>query len=164
MTVAAPPVPSTTLHENGPVHAHGPVNPMTLPRFHPIAMNPNQHMPPDPAMQHHFRPYPPPPPQQHPHLPHSAQEPGLHPSHIEHIEARLRQLENEEAARMATRSQLLAIRKREDEDFRRMTENAEAEEEVFTFDKLDCKSKKTDRRRTSGDNGNDSRENPWVLG
>lgn len=83
-------------------------------------------------MQHHFRPYPPPPPQQHPHPPHPAQEPGLHPSHIEHIEARLRQLENEEAARMATRSQLLAIRKREDEDFRRMTENAEAEEEVFT--------------------------------
>lgn len=133
MTVAAPPVPPTTLHENA-VHAHGPVNPMTLPRFHPIAMNPNQPMPPDPAMQHPFRPFPPPaPPQQHPHPhPHPVQDSGLHPSQIDHIEARLRQLENEEAARMAARSQLLAIRKREDEDFRRMTESAEAEEEVFT--------------------------------
>lgn len=52
------------------------------------------------------------------------------PSHIDQIDARLRQLEHEEAARMAARSHLLAIRKREDEEFRRMTESAEAEEEV----------------------------------
>lgn len=79
---------------------------------------------------HHFRPFhhpPPPPPMQDSGPPPPS---GLHPSHIDHIEARLRQLENEEAARMAARSQLLAIRKREDEDFRRMTENAEVEEEV----------------------------------
>lgn len=31
---------------------------------------------------------------------------------------------------MASRSQILAMRKREDEDFRRVTENAELEEEV----------------------------------
>ena len=31
---------------------------------------------------------------------------------------------------MAARSHLLALRKREDEEFRRMTESAEAEEEV----------------------------------
>lgn len=55
--------------------------------------------------------------------------PGQPPS-IDHIEARLKQLEQEEAARMAARSQILAIRKREDEEFRRMTEHAEAEEEV----------------------------------
>lgn len=137
MTVA-PPVPPS-VHENslnGSVHANGPMNPMALPRFHPIAMNP----PPEAAaMQnsHHYRPFHPPPPppsqQQQQHGP--VQEsgpapPGLHPVHIDHIEARLRQLENEDAARMAARSQLLAIRKREDEDFRRMTESAEAEEEV----------------------------------
>lgn len=34
---------------------------------------------------------------------------------------------------MAARSQLLAIRKREDEEFRRMTESAEAEEEVYSY-------------------------------
>lgn len=55
--------------------------------------------------------------------------PGV--SNMDHIEARLRQLEHEEAARMAARSHLLAIRKREDEEFRRMTENAEVEEEVW---------------------------------
>jgi hypothetical protein len=32
---------------------------------------------------------------------------------------------------MAARGHLLAIRKREDEEFRRMTENAEVEEEVW---------------------------------
>ena len=134
MTVAAPPVPPS-VHENGfngSVHsAHGPVNPMTLPRFHPIAMNPNQPMPPEATMQnppHHFRPFPPPPP---PMQQDSGPPPaGVHPAHIDNIELRLRQLEGEEAARMAARSQLLAIRKREDEDFRRMTENAEVEEEV----------------------------------
>ena len=125
MTVAPPVAPS--VHENslnGSVHTNGPVNPMALPRFHPIAMNP----PPE-ALYRQFHP-PPPPPQQQQHAP--VQEPGaaLHPAHIDHIEARLRQLENEDAARMAARSQLLAIRKREDEDFRRMTESAEAEEEV----------------------------------
>lgn len=133
MTVA-PPVPPS-VHENGlngSVHANGPINPMALPRFHPIAMNP----PPEAAMHNaHYRSShpPPPPPQQHRHAPvqESGPAPGLHPVHIDHIEARLRQLENEDAARMAARSQLLAIRKREDEDFRRMTESAEAEEEVY---------------------------------
>ncbi|KAF9886668.1 hypothetical protein FE257_011182 [Aspergillus nanangensis] len=73
----------------------------------------------------HFRPFPPPPPI------HEAGPPGPvpHPGHMDHIESRLRQLEHEEASRMAARSHLLAVRKREDEDFRRMTENAEAEEE-----------------------------------
>lgn len=52
---------------------------------------------------------------------------------MEQIEARLRQLEHEEMNRMAARSHLLAIRKREDEEFRRMTESAEAEEEVPVF-------------------------------
>lgn len=65
-------------------------------------------------MQEHGPPGPP---------PHSA-------SPLDHIEARLKQLEQEEAARMAARSHLLAIRKREDEEFRRVTENAEFEEEV----------------------------------
>lgn len=142
MTVATPVPPS--VHENGlngsvhAHHAHGPLNPMTLPRFHPIAMNPNQSIPPEAAaMQntHHFRPFPHPPPPPHGPVQDSGPPPpaGLHPAHIDHIEARLRQLEGEEAARMAARSQLLAIRKREDEDFRRMTESAEAEEEVYSY-------------------------------
>ncbi|KAJ5112406.1 hypothetical protein N7532_000451 [Penicillium argentinense] len=76
-------------------------------RYHPIAMNPNP--PPHPQM--------PPPDQMHT------------PSSLEQIEARLRQLEHEEMTRMATRSHILAARKREDEDFRRLTESAEAEEE-----------------------------------
>lgn len=60
------------------------------------------------------------------------QEPVPHPATpLDHIEARLKQLEQEEAARMASRSHLLAMRKREDEDFRRLTENAELEEEVW---------------------------------
>ncbi|KAL4880783.1 hypothetical protein BJY04DRAFT_70705 [Aspergillus karnatakaensis] len=126
MTVAAPPVPP--VHENGmnggiPGHH---VN-MTLPRFHPIAMNPGQQVPPE-SMVHghqHFRHFPPPPMQE--------QGPPGPPtpigSGIDQIEARLRQLEHEEATRMAARSHLLAMRKREDEEFRRMTENAEVEEE-----------------------------------
>ncbi|KAI9372103.1 hypothetical protein BJX61DRAFT_467936 [Aspergillus egyptiacus] len=131
MTLAAPPVPP--VHEsgmNGTMSGHH-VN-MSLPRFHPIAMNPSQPGPPDPMMHshQHYRHYPPPlpmqeqgPPPQGPPTPH-----GQVPS-IDHIEARLRQLEHEEAARMAARSHMLAIRKREDEEFRRMTESAEAEEE-----------------------------------
>ncbi|KKK27090.1 hypothetical protein ARAM_000033 [Aspergillus rambellii] len=128
MTVAAPPVPP--VHENGlngSVPGHH-VN-MSLPRFHPIAMNPNQPVPPESMMHghHHFRPFPPPPPMQETGPP---GPPNAHPPSIDHIESRLRQLEHEEAARMAARSHLLAIRKREDEEFRRMTENAEAEEEA----------------------------------
>ncbi|KAE8349097.1 hypothetical protein BDV28DRAFT_141946 [Aspergillus coremiiformis] len=127
MTVAAPPV--APVHENG-INGNGPghhhVN-MALPRFHPIAMNPSQPVHPEQMMPNHahFRPFPPPPPMQEPGPP----GPAPHPSHIDQIDARLRQLEHEEAARMAARSHLLAIRKREDEEFRRMTESAEAEEE-----------------------------------
>jgi len=76
-----------------------------------------------------FRHYPPPMQDQGPQVPQGPPTPGV--SNIDHIEARLRQLEHEEAARMAARSHLLAIRKREDEEFRRMTENAEVEEEVW---------------------------------
>ena len=129
MTVAAPPV--APVHENGingsaPGHHH--VN-MSLPRFHPIAMNPSQPVHPEQMMPNHshFRPFPPPHPMQEAGPPGPAPHP---PSHIDQIDARLRQLEHEEAARMAARSHLLAIRKREDEEFRRMTESAEAEEEV----------------------------------
>ncbi|GCB25053.1 hypothetical protein AAWM_07938 [Aspergillus awamori] len=128
MTVAAPPV--APVHENGmnggaPGHH---VNTMSLPRFHPIAMNPPQPIPPEHMMpaHHQFRPFHPPPLQEQ--GPPAPAPPGQ-PFQIDHIEARLRQLEHEEAARMAARSHLLAIRKREDEEFRRMTENAEAEEE-----------------------------------
>ncbi|KAL4914730.1 hypothetical protein BDW62DRAFT_189979, partial [Aspergillus aurantiobrunneus] len=124
MTVAAPPVPP--VHENGvngSIPGHH-VN-MTLPRFHPIAMNPGQPVPPESIMHGHqpFRHYPP-MQEQGPPGPPTPNGPN-----IDHIEARLRQLEHEEAARMAARSHLLAIRKREDEEFRRMTENAEVEEE-----------------------------------
>ncbi|THC97247.1 hypothetical protein EYZ11_003300 [Aspergillus tanneri] len=89
-------------------------------------MNPAQAAHHEHMMQnhHHFRAFQP-PPLQEPGPP----TPAPHVQNIDHIEARLRQLEHEEAARMAARSQLLAIRKREDEDFRRMTENAEVEEE-----------------------------------
>ncbi|KAG2412446.1 hypothetical protein HFD88_010003 [Aspergillus terreus] len=136
MTVATPAV--TQVHENGlnghvphqhhHHHHHPHQTNVNLPRFHPIAMNPSQPVHPEhmAVPNHpHFRPFPPPPPMHEPGPP----PPGAHPAHIDHIEARLRQLEHEEAARMAARSQLLAIRKREDEEFRRMTENAEAEEE-----------------------------------
>ena len=118
---------------NGSVHGHA-VN-MNLPRLHPIAMN---SAPPasDPLIQN-FRRYapapsqdhgptlPPPPPAQQP-----AQPPNPSPSHLDRIESRLRQLEHEEAARTLARSHQLAVRKREDEDFRKVTENAELEEEV----------------------------------
>lgn len=136
MTVA-PPVPPP-VPENGGFNDHVHVNSMPpLPRFHPIAMTPNpnlhhhhhhqqpqQPMHPDAAIMHssHFRPFP---------VQDSSHPPPIHtPGAIDHIESRLRQLECEEAARMAARSHLLAIRKREDEEFRRVTENAEAEEEV----------------------------------
>ncbi|KAL4871953.1 hypothetical protein BDV12DRAFT_163439 [Aspergillus spectabilis] len=129
MTVAAPPV--APVHENGMnggVPGHH-VN-MSLPRFHPIAMNPGQQIPPESMMhaQQHFRHFAPPPMQEQ-GPPGPPGPPTPHPPGIDHIEARLRQLEHEEAARMAARSHLLAIRKREDEEFRRMTENAEVEEE-----------------------------------
>ncbi|PYH89640.1 hypothetical protein BO71DRAFT_336176 [Aspergillus ellipticus CBS 707.79] len=129
MTVAAPPV--APVHENGlnGVPGHH-VNTMSLPRFHPIAMNPSQAIPPEHMMaaHHQFRPFHPPPPLQEPGPPAPAPPPPQ-PFPIDHIESRLRQLEHEEAARMAARSHLLAMRKREDEEFRRMTESAEAEEE-----------------------------------
>ncbi|KAL2012791.1 hypothetical protein VTN00DRAFT_316 [Thermoascus crustaceus] len=112
---------------NGVSHGHVTMN---MPRFHPIAMNPNTSgpPPPDPMMQAQYRPYP-----VMEHGPPSG-PPGPHgpppvPTQLEQIEARLRQLEHEDAARMAARSQQLAIRKREDEEFRRVTECAEAEEE-----------------------------------
>ncbi|KAJ0421819.1 hypothetical protein BJY00DRAFT_281848 [Aspergillus carlsbadensis] len=131
MTVAAPPVPP--VHENGlngSIPGHH-IN-LSLPRFHPIAMNPGQPVPPE-SMMHghqHYRPYPPPPHMSEQGPPGPPGPPTPHPPPgIDHIETRLRQLEHEEAARMAARSHLLAIRKREDEEFRRMTENAEAEEE-----------------------------------
>ncbi|KAL3457351.1 hypothetical protein BJX64DRAFT_20017 [Aspergillus heterothallicus] len=134
MTVAAPP-PVPPVHENGmngAIPGHH-VN-LSLPRFHPIAMNPGQPVPPE-SMMHghqHYRPYPPPPTMSEQGPPPGPPGPPTpHASGIDHIEARLRQLEHEEAARMAARSHLLAVRKREDEEFRRMTENAEAEEEVW---------------------------------
>jgi hypothetical protein len=51
-------------------------------------------------------------------------------SQLEQIEARLRQLEHEEATRIAARSHILTVRKREDDEFRIITERAEVEEEV----------------------------------
>ncbi|KAL2872421.1 uncharacterized protein BJX67DRAFT_6516 [Aspergillus lucknowensis] len=129
MTVAATPVPPVHEHGmNGNTARHN-VN-MNLPRFHPIAMNPGQSVPPE-SMVHghqHFRHFPHPPIQE-PGQPGPPVPPNTHTPTIDHIEARLRQIEHEEAARMAARSHLLAIRKREDEEFRRMTESAEAEEE-----------------------------------
>lgn len=106
---------------NGVSHGHVTMN---MPRFHPIAVNPNTSgLPPDQMVQGQYRPYP---------MMEHGPPPGS-PSvlaQLEQIEARLRQLEQEDAARMAARSQQLAIRKREDEEFRRITECAEAEEEV----------------------------------
>jgi hypothetical protein len=104
-----------------------------LPRYHPIAMNPNPppHMPPPDQMvqNHHYRHFAP----MHEH--HSQGIPPVHsPASLEHIEARLRHLEHEEMARNATRSRILAMRKHEDEEFRAMTERAEAEEEVSRID------------------------------
>ncbi|KAJ5963735.1 uncharacterized protein N7479_003611 [Penicillium vulpinum] len=118
-----------------PVH-HGPDSGIPahlvnhLPRYHPIAMNPNppphQMPPPEQMVQsHHFRHFAPP---MHEHHPQGI--PPVHsPASLEHIEARLRHLEHEEMARNATRSRILAMRKHEDEEFRSMTERAEAEEE-----------------------------------
>lgn len=118
-----------------PAHLNG------LPRYHPIAMNPNTPShppmpPPDQLVQnHHFRHYAPPPPTPATpqlHDPHQGPPPvpAPNPSTLEQIEARLRQLEHEEMNRSAARTHLLALRKREDEEFRRLTENAELEEEV----------------------------------
>ncbi|KAJ5281697.1 hypothetical protein N7478_007069 [Penicillium angulare] len=129
MTAAPPvhPVPDSGM--NGPASlANG------LQRYHPIAMNPNPSphpaMPPPEQMvqNHHFRHFAPPLLHDH-HAGPPAVPPTPSPTNIEQIEQRLRQLEHEEMSRMAARTHLLAIRKREDEDFRRMTENAEAEEE-----------------------------------
>jgi hypothetical protein len=119
-----------------PVHHPGPDSGIpghlvNLPRYHPIAMNPNppphQMPPPEQMVQsHHFRHFAPP---MHEHHPQGV--PPVHsPATLEHIEARLRQLEHDEMARNATRSRILAMRKHEDEEFRSMTERAEAEEEV----------------------------------
>jgi hypothetical protein len=109
-------------------------------RYHPIAMNPNppphpQMPPPDQMVQnHHFRYFRPPQAMHDGHGPQGPPGPPPVPQHnptsLEQIEARLRQLEHEEMNRMATRSHILAARKREDEEFRRLTEGAEAEEEV----------------------------------
>lgn len=126
MTVAPPvppPLPENGINGSMPAHVN-----MSYPRFHPIAMNPSQPMPQDPMMHPHPHPHP------HPHFrpyPPPIQDPGLPASPLDHIEARLKQLEQEEAARMASRCQILAMRKREDEDFRRVTEHAELEEEVW---------------------------------
>lgn len=129
---AAPPVPHAIPEglNGAPGHlAH------SLPRYQAIAMNPNppSHPPMPPPEQmvqnHHYRHYPPPPL----HDPHAGPPPPPPPaalSSLDQIEARLRQLEHEEMNRMAARHHLLAVRKREDEEFRRMTESAEAEEEV----------------------------------
>jgi hypothetical protein len=118
-----------------PVH-HGdggmPGHLVNLPRYHPIAMNPNPppHMPPPDQMvqNHHYRHF-----ALHDH--HQGVPPVHSPATLEHIEARLRHLEHEEMARNATRSRILAMRKHEDEEFRAMTERAEAEEEVNTTQK-----------------------------
>ncbi|KAJ9222080.1 hypothetical protein DTO027B5_5046 [Paecilomyces variotii] len=122
---------------NSLVHGHITMN---MPRFHPIAINPHHSGAHDPS-QGHYRhtPYPPPPVEQQP-LAHPGPQgtpapsgpllgPQSIPNQLDQIEARLRQLEHEDAARMAARSHLLAIRKREDEEFRMITESAEAEEE-----------------------------------
>ncbi|KAH8690805.1 hypothetical protein BGW36DRAFT_364365 [Talaromyces proteolyticus] len=140
-SAAAPP----PVGENGVSgHTHGPT--MAMPRFHPIAINPNVQTsaPPGPAL---YRPYatsiidhgppPPPPPhhappgpplQQQTLVPHQ-QHPPLLPSQIDQIEARLRQIEHEESSRAAARAHTLNVRKREDEEFRMITERAEAEED-----------------------------------
>ena len=131
-----------------PVHHSGPDSGIPghlvnhLPRYHPIAMNPNppphQMPPPEQMVQsHHFRHFAPPMHEHHPPAP--AVPPAHSPASLEHIEARLRHLEHEEMARNATRSRILAMRKHEDEEFRAMTERAEAEEEVSRVDtRLRC--------------------------
>lgn len=126
---------------------------MNMPRYQPIAINPNTSGPPAPPVSASYRPYgapmpeqqqqqqappqhfppppqhllnPPPPPPGHP----PPGPPSSIPAQLEQIEARLRQIEQEEASRAAARARILAIRKREDEEFRMITERAEAEEEV----------------------------------
>ncbi|QKX54808.1 uncharacterized protein TRUGW13939_01897 [Talaromyces rugulosus] len=181
MTAASPAAPPP-VGENGVNHA------MNMPRFHPIAINPNNQ--PQTSSAQHPPPYrsfgeqqhglaapaatlPPPPPyhapstllpqqqqqqqqlppphhahahahahqhphqHQHQHLQHPAHSgpPPLQQGHqpmplqLDHIEARLRQIEHEESNRSAARAHLLSVRKREDEEFRMITERAEAEEE-----------------------------------
>lgn len=136
MTAAPPiphPVPDAGMNGAPGHHVNG------LPRYHPIAMNPNppphhQIPPPEQMMQnHYFRHFAPPPlhnPHPHPGPPPVAPVPAPNPNSLDQIEARLRQLEHEEMNRNVARSHILTIRKREDEEFRRMTESAEAEEEV----------------------------------
>ncbi|OXV09223.1 hypothetical protein Egran_03013 [Elaphomyces granulatus] len=119
MTAASPPL----MGENGlnnPVHGHVTMN---MPRFHPIAINPNTSGPPAPPIQGPYRPY------GAPIMEPAPPGPLPIPSQLEQIESRLRQLEHEEAARSNARTHLLTVRKREDEDFRMVTERAEAEEE-----------------------------------
>lgn len=78
------------------------------------------------------------PPLHHLPSPGSAPPPTLPPpgpassitAELEQIENRLRQIEQEEAYRAAVRAYMLNKRKREDEEFRMVTERAEAEEEV----------------------------------
>lgn len=118
----APSVPDSSLNGSVPAHLN-----MNLSRFHPIAMNPSSQAPSDTIMQNHYSHYAPPPVQDQ-GLPAPHMNPS--PSQLDHIETRLRQLEQEEAARMIARSRQLAIRKCEDEEFRRVTESAEHEEEV----------------------------------
>lgn len=129
---AAPPVPHAVPEglNGAPSHlAHN------LPRYQAIAMNPNPPShppmpPPDQMVQnHHYRHYAP-PPLHDPHAGPPPPPPAPALTSLDQIEARLRQLEHEEMNRMAARHHLLAVRKREDEEFRRMTESAEAEEEV----------------------------------
>jgi hypothetical protein len=155
MTAASPPAPppvGETGLNGAPVHGHM----MNMARFHPIAINPSGPAPPGLPS---YRPYgapildqgPPPPqhqqapgaPPSHHHPPHPgtpgipAQGPFPPPpgpagmsSQLDQIEGRLRQIEHEEASRAAARAHTLAMRRREDDDFRLVTERAEAEEEV----------------------------------
>ncbi|KAJ6103719.1 hypothetical protein N7486_003941 [Penicillium sp. IBT 16267x] len=137
----------------GPGHLNG------LPRYHPIAMNPNP--PPHPAMpppdqmvqNHHFRHFAPP----LLHDPHAGPPPAPptpSPTSLEQIEQRLRQLEHEEMNRMATRSHILAVRKREDEEFRRLTESAEIEEEDLR------RQRKRMKRESMGLGSNNAADSP----
>ncbi|EEA24728.1 hypothetical protein TMatcc_007828 [Talaromyces marneffei ATCC 18224] len=186
---AAPPAAPPPVGDPG-LNGHAPGHNMNLPRFHPIAINPNgpgstpsgpppyhrpygspyqdhppphQHstgslpppLPPAPAphqyQQHqhqHLQPQSAPPsqqhqqqqqqnPQQHTQQPGPPSRPPSHPpilpvpmtSQLDQIEARLRQIEQEEGSRAAARAHMLAMRRREDEEFRMVTERAEAEEE-----------------------------------
>lgn len=126
MTAASPPL-APPIGENGlnnSVHGHVTMN---MPRFHPIAINPNTSGPPAPPIQGPYRPY------GAPIMEPAPPGPLQIPSQLEQIENRLRQLEHEEANRSSARTHLLSVRKREDEEFRMVTERAEAEEEVGSF-------------------------------